>query len=111
MTKAAVPVTGDTKSPEWLLKLATRINDLTKGWMNVTGLVTLRANQTTTVLTDDRISVDTALLLSPTTANAAAELGNGTLFMAETSRVNGSITITHANNAQADRTFRFAIVG
>lgn len=72
-----------------------------------TGLVTLDANQASTTLTNHLIRFDSPVLLLPATANAAAELGNGTLYVSETGRVNGSVVITHANNAQADRAFRY----
>jgi hypothetical protein len=45
----------------------------------------------------------------PTTANAAAELGNGTLHVS--ARAKGSFTLTHANNAQPDRSFDYAMIG
>jgi hypothetical protein len=70
-----------------------------------TGTVTLTANAASTVLTDDRIGYDSAILLQPTTANAAAALA--TTYISETGRVNGAVTITHANNAQSDKTFRY----
>lgn len=69
-----------------------------------TGSVTLTANSATTTLTDPRIGINSAVLLIPTTANAAAEAP----YIAVTA---GSCTINHANNAQTDRTFRYAIVG
>jgi hypothetical protein len=43
------------------------------------------------------------------TANAAAEVGNGTIYVSAVT--NGSFTLTHANNSQVDRTFRYAISG
>jgi len=45
----------------------------------------------------------------PMTANAAAEFGNGTLYVA--ARVKGAFTLAHANNAQADRTFGYVLIG
>lgn len=81
------------------------------GKLNTGGLFTLTASAATSTMTDGRISVDSTIVLVPTTANAAAELGNGTLYISETGRVNGSVVITHANNAQADRTFRIVIIG
>lgn len=74
-----------------------------------TTLVTLTANAASTTLSDARLRADSPVLLQPTTANAAAELGNGTLYVSETGRVNGAVVITHANNALADRTFRVLI--
>jgi hypothetical protein len=43
----------------------------------------------------------------PTTANAAAEIGNGTIYVS--SRGKQTATITHANNSQTDRTFAYAL--
>jgi hypothetical protein len=49
------------------------------------------------------------LLLTPATAPAAAEVGNGTLYVSTVA--NGSFTVTHANNSQAVRTFLYAALG
>lgn len=106
----SVPVTG-VSWREWLTRVATTLNEVLRGRLNVTGTLTLTANAASSTLTDDRISINSAIILVPATANAAAELGNGTLFISETNRVNGSIILTHANNAQADRTYRFVIIG
>ena len=45
----------------------------------------------------------------PTTANASAEQGAGTMFVGP--RAKQSFTITHANNAQTDRTFAYSVLG
>ena len=74
-----------------------------------TGVVTLAADADSTTLTDARIRYDSPIVLMAATANAAAELAAGTLHISETSRVNGSVSIVHANNAQADRLFRYLI--
>jgi hypothetical protein len=108
--KPAIPTSGSDWR-EWLLKVANIANDMRHGHMNTGGLITLTASVATTTVTDDRISVDSTFVLVPSTANAAAELGNGTLYFSESGRVNGSIVITHANNAQTDRTFRIVIIG
>jgi hypothetical protein len=110
MTLPAVPTTAATWR-EWLTKVSTTLNEVLRGRLNVVGTFTLSASMTSSTLTDDRISLNSIIVLSPTTANAAAELGNGTLFVSESGRNNGSVVITHANNAQTDRTFRFAIIG
>lgn len=110
MSQQAVPPAG-VVTVEWLLKLTRAVNDVMHGHTNTGGLVTLDASVATTTVIDDRISVDSTLVLVPTTANAAAELGAGTLYISETGRVNGSIEITHANNAQTDRTYRVVIIG
>ena len=94
---------------EWIRIVAEVVNNLMDGKDNALGTVTLDPNQATTTLTDLRIGPDSAILFMPTTANAAAELGNGTLYVS--SRGKQTATITHANSAQADRTFRYAVRG
>jgi hypothetical protein len=85
------------------------IKRLNRGKSNNTDLWTLDANQGSTTFTDERIGWDSAIFFMPTTANAAAELA--TLYVAESGRVNGSVTVTHANDANADKIFRVAIIG
>jgi hypothetical protein len=72
-----------------------------------TTTVTLTENATSTTLTDARIRYDSPIILVPTTSNAAGALA--TTYISESSRANGSAVITHANNAQTDRTFRVLI--
>lgn len=79
------------------------------GRHNATGEVTLRTNQATTVVNHENCSIDSVPLLAPLTAVAAAEIGNGTIFIS--SIVNGSFTITHANSATANRKFRYSVAG
>lgn len=92
---------------EWLKRVSLVVNGLLLGQSNNVGQVTLAvAPATTTVITNPRITARTVLLLSPTTATAAAALA--TLYAVAT---NGSVTITHAANAAADQTFGYALVG
>ena len=72
---------------------------------------TATQNAATTTITDSRLGVNTVLLFMPTTANASAEIGAGTIYVGQSSRVNGSVVVTHANNAQTDRTFKVVMVG
>lgn len=88
-------------------RLVEAINSLQRGKMNAVTTVTLTANATTTTLTDNRIGGGTYIGLSPTTANAAAALG--TTYVS--AKAKESATITHANNAQTDRTFDVLLVG
>lgn len=82
------------------------INELTQGRSNAHGTVTLTANAASTVVTNANCASGSSVDLNPTTANAAAALTT-TYWVA----ANGSFTITHANNAQTDRTFTYAIQG
>lgn len=85
---------------------ALAINELTQGRSNAHGTVTLTANAASTVVTNANCAAGSHVGLSPTTANAAAALAT-TYWVA----ANGSFTITHANNAQVDRIFTYAIQG
>ena len=85
------------------------IRELIQGRSNATGSVTLTANQATTAVSRETFSSDAQVFLFPRTANAAAELGAGTLFVSTVA--NQSFTVTHANNAQTDRTFGFIVIG
>jgi hypothetical protein len=95
----------------WARRVGRVVNSMLIGKLNCGGTMSLSVNVATTTLVDARIGFQSHIILVPTTANAAAELGNGTLFVPETARLNGSAAITHANNAQADRTFRYSVLG
>ncbi len=88
-------------------EIAERVNRLNQGKMNAVTTLTLTANAATTTFTDVRIGGMSYIGFSPTTANAAAELA--TLYVS--AKANGSATLTHANNAQTDRTYDVLIIG
>ena len=85
------------------------VNNILDGKINSTGTVTLTASTTTTTISDNRVGENSVILFMPTTANASAEQGAGTMFVA--TRAKQSFTITHANNAQTDRTFAYSVIG
>lgn len=72
---------------------------------------TLAASSAMTILRDERLSDQSVLHFDPKTANAAAELGNGTVYCLTVNRGVGVWTFTHANNLQADRLFQVSILG
>ena len=90
-------------------KISSWAFEVNRGHLNNTGTFTLTINVASTAITDERAGAFSFIGLMPQTANAAAELGNGTLYIATQGKK--SFTITHANNAQADRTFRYCILG
>jgi hypothetical protein len=92
---------------EFMRKLANALNDLGNGRSRAYGTVTLATSSATTTLTDARIGTDSVLTFMPTTSNAAA--GVGVLYV--TGGTDGSCTLNHANNAQADRTYHYQIQG
>ena len=88
-------------------QIAQCLNGVMQGQLNNTVTVTLTANVATTTVTDARIGSTSILLPMPTTANAAAALGG--LYV--TGIAKQTAVLNHANNAQTDRTYQFAIVG
>lgn len=77
--------------------------------MNCVLTVTLVANVGTTTVKDARISrLNTAILMCPTTAHAAAEIASGNLYHTITDE---QVIINHTNNAQTDRVFQMAMIG
>ena len=77
-----------------------------RGKFNVTGTLTLAANQTTTTITDTRVGPNSFIQLMPTTENAGGEVGWWI-----SSRGKQTFEITHANDSRTDRTFTFVILG
>lgn len=98
-----IPTTGATER-----EISQAIKDLTEGRSNAVGTVTLTAGATSTVVSKQTINANAGVFLSPTTANAAAALA--TTYVNVTAG-GGSFTITHANNAQTDRTFVYLVNG
>jgi hypothetical protein len=90
-------------------KVNAAINNLAQGRSNAVGTVTLTASAATTTVTARNCGAGSVVLLSPLTAHAAAEIGNGTIYVSAVA--NGSFTLTHANNSQADRTFGYVCLG
>lgn len=92
-----------------LKKIVLAIQQLAAGRSNAVGSVTLTASAATTTVTDKNCAVGSTPILTATTANAATEVGNGTMYVSAVG--NGSFTITHANAATTGRTFLYAIHG
>ncbi len=88
-------------------EVAIAVNQILKGKTNNTSAVTLTANAGTTALADVRIGVESCIVLQPQTANAAAALSTTYLDTPG----DGTVTINHANNAQTDKTFKYAVIG
>ena len=88
---------------------AQAVNLLIDGKFNSTGTVTLTASAAFTAVTDYRAGPDSVIVFTPTTANAAAEQGGGTMYLS--ARAKQGFTLTHANNSQTDRTFLYIVIG
>ncbi len=92
-----------------LRRHVTAINQLAQGRSNAVGSVTLAANAGATTIKAETCGAASVVLLSPLTAHAAAEIGNGTICVSAVSA--GTFTLTHANNAQTDRVFGYVCLG
>ena len=96
-------------------KIVQAVIQLGRGASNAVGQVTLRANQATTVVDKSvspgaiNVAQDQTITYTPMTANAAAEVGNGTIYISAVDQQ--SFTITHANNAQTDRIYAWSAKG
>ncbi len=92
-------------------RIVAAIRQLIAGRSNATGAVTLNANATSTTVAAPNCAAASEVFLFPRTASAAAEVKNGTIYVAAASIANRSFVITHANNAQTDRTFSYLAIG
>lgn len=101
MTTPTLPRGADGRSVE------DRINQIIQGKINATKSVTLTANDTTTTITDPRISAASYIGLMPTTATASAAMD----AVYVSARTSGSATLTHDNTADVDRTYVALIIG
>jgi hypothetical protein len=87
------------------------LNNLLQGKMNNTGVMVLTPGAAATVVNDARMTINSVLYFDPLSASAAQELAAGTMVALKTGRRNGTFTVTHANNAQNDRAYRYEIKG
>ena len=86
---------------------ALAIQQLYAGRSNAAGSVTLAAGATSTIVSAPNCASQCAVFLFQQTANGAAALG--TTYISAVGM--GSFTISHANNAQVDRTFFYLCIG
>lgn len=84
------------------------IKELIEGRSNATGTVTLSTGTTTTLITRSTINANAGVFLFPATASAAAAVAT---TYATVTPGGGSLTISHANSAVADRTFHYLVNG
>lgn len=102
---------GETGMRSWIERARRGIALLAAGKMNNVATLTLTASQATTTFQHKRLAPESVVVFDPKTANAAAELYGATMYVLTANRGAESWTVTHANNAQADRTFQVLIIG
>ena len=93
----------------WLSGVRDVVNNIMRGKINATLDVPLTVSAASTTVSDARIGGSCGIYLMPLSANAAAEIGNGTIWWGPPG--NQTVTLNHASNAQADRSFRLLIIG
>lgn len=83
------------------------VNNAMNGKTNNSGTFTLAASATQTTVSNERAGFDSVIVLSPRTANAAAE-SNHTYIK---TKAKGSFIIGHRNTSNTDVTYDYIIVG
>lgn len=99
----SVPAISET-SP---VRIIRAIRELFQGRSNAVGVIALAPGATTTVVSAVNCSISSHPVLFPATANAAAAVA--TTYVSAVR--NGEFVVTHANNAQPDRTFHWVALG
>lgn len=102
----AIQIQREERDPQ---RIVDAIRQLVEGRQNSVDDVTLTPGSTTTVVKFPNCSRDARVFLFPQTANAAAALA--TTFVRKADITQSQYTITHANSAQADRTFSALVIG
>lgn len=92
-----------------ITRIVSAIIQLVQGRQNSVGDVTLTPSVTSTTVSFQNCSTGCRVFLFPQTANAAAALA--TTYILATNILQGSFVITHANNAQIDKSFSFLCIG
>jgi hypothetical protein len=88
--------------------LARAVGRLTAGKLNCTFEASLRPAQTTTILSDPRLSPTSLVLWMPRSASASAAERSGIWVIA---RGKGEATLTHSADAATDQDFTFLVLG
>lgn len=83
------------------------IQQLFQGRSYAVGTVTLAAGATSTTVAAPNCAAASQVFMFPTTANGAAALAS--TFISSVGQQ--TFTISHANNAQVDRTFAYVALG
>ncbi len=89
--------------------IATYLREAHQGHLANVGTVTLGTGTAATSVVDFRVGPNSFVGFMPTTANAAQEVGAGTLYVS--SRSAEGFTIAHANSTTADRAYVYCILG
>jgi len=77
--------------------------------LETAGTLTLTENSATSDIANTGVTASSIIVLTPTSVNASANFGDGGLYI---SSLNAGVgfTITHANDANVDKTFNYMIM-
>jgi len=108
-----VPAFNGNNIDEWTLKAKNAINNNLNGKLNSTGTFTLAASTVSTEVkfANGMVGQNTQILYFPLTANAATVWGAGTMFMSSRDTTNSVLGLTHASDANTDKTFAYVLIG
>ena len=110
-----LPPPPPTQNPQEISAYLRRMWDalfrMRQGKLEAVTELTLTANAATTQLKWKGLSPQSVVQFDPKTANAAAEVANGTMYVLTANRGADIWTVTHANNAQTDRQFQVSVIG
>lgn len=98
-------------SDPYLRRLYEVLQSMRRGKLEMVTTLTLTENATSTTLNFKGLSPQSVVVFDPTTANAAAELYGGTMYVLAADRGNDAWTVTHSNAVSTDRTFMVACLG
>jgi len=104
-----MPIENPSPRENRIPKLIETIRALCAGRSNASGECTLSAAAASTTVAAANCGEQSEVLLTAKTANAAAEIGNGTIYVSAIGR--GEFTVTHANNGQTDRRYSYVCIG
>lgn len=92
-----------------LQRVVQSVRELWQGRSNAFGTFTLEAGETETVVTASNCGAASEILFSPKTADAAAEIASGGMYVSAVAQ--GAFTVTHENDVSEERTFAYRIAG
>lgn len=106
------PLNPRADQPE-IVRWAQRVNVWARGAMtgkmNNVGELTLDASTASTVFEDPRVNIRSFLAFMPLTTNAANDYASQLFYVSSTR--NGQFTLAHQSDANADKRFRYIILG
>ena len=108
-----VPNFIQVNNEQWAVKLTTTANNSLNGKINTHGTFTLAASTVSTEVkfVQGIIGDNTKMLWYPTTANAAANAYDGSMFLSTVDPTNYIMGLTHTSDANTNKTFAFILIG